>query len=102
MIVNINDNLIRIIILDISGVYSQIYNEGYFSQQEIEEIKQQYLDAKHWRVWVLDDWYIAQIHTYIGVRIPVAEDDHGYLWCYYSPTLLHNDETIDDEETYSL
>lgn len=55
MIVNINDNLIRIIILDISGVYSQIYNEGYFSQQEIEEIKQQYLDAKHWRVWVLDD-----------------------------------------------
>ena len=50
----IKDNLIRVIILDISGVYAQIHNQGYFSEQEVEEIKQQYSDTQHWRVVVLD------------------------------------------------
>lgn len=55
MIVNIDDNLARVIILDISGVYSQIYNEGYFSQREVEEMKRQYSDIKHWRVLILEE-----------------------------------------------
>ena len=50
----IKDNLIRVIILDISGVYAQIHNEGYFDRTVVEEIKQQYSDTQHWRVVVLD------------------------------------------------
>ena len=50
----IKDNLIRVIILDISGVYAQIHNEGYFDKTSIDEIKEQYSDTGHWRVMVLD------------------------------------------------
>ena len=38
----IKDNLIRVIILDVSGIYSQIHNEGYFEEKQLEEIKKQY------------------------------------------------------------
>ena len=51
----IKDNLIRVIILDISGIYAQIHNQGYFDKSSIDEIKQQYSDTKHWRVMVLDE-----------------------------------------------
>ena len=51
----IPDNLIQIIILDISSVYAQIHNQGYFDKESIEEIKNQYSDTQHWRVVVLDD-----------------------------------------------
>ena len=51
----IKGNLIRVIILDISGIYTQIHNQGYFSEQEVEEIKQQYSDTERWRVVVLDE-----------------------------------------------
>ena len=51
----IKDNLIRVIILDVSGIYSQIHNQGYFDKSSIDEIKQQYSDTKHWRVMVLDE-----------------------------------------------
>ena len=54
MNVDISENLVRVIILDISGIYAQIHNQGYFSEQEVEEIKQQYSDTEHWRVVVLD------------------------------------------------
>ena len=50
----INGNLIRVVILDISGIYAKIHNQGYFSEQEVEEIKQQYSDTERWRVIVLD------------------------------------------------
>ena len=50
----IKDNLIRVIILNISGVYAQIHNEGYFEEKQVEEIKEQYSDTGHWRVMVLD------------------------------------------------
>lgn len=55
MNVDINENFIRVIIIDISGVYAQIHNQGYFSEQEVEEIKKQYSDTEHWRVFVLDE-----------------------------------------------
>ena len=54
MNVDISENLIRVIILDISGIYSQIHNEGYFEEKQVEEIKEQYSDTGHWRVMVLD------------------------------------------------
>ena len=54
MVANISRNISRVVILDISGVYAQIHNQGYFSEQEVEEIKKQYSDTEHWRVFVLD------------------------------------------------
>ena len=54
MTTNISDNLVRVIILDISGVYVQIYNQGYFDKSSIDDIKQQYSDTGRWRVIVLD------------------------------------------------
>ena len=51
----IKDNLIRVIILDISGIYAQIHNQGYFDKSSIDEIKQQYSDTGRWRVIVLDE-----------------------------------------------
>ena len=55
MNVDISENLVHVIILDISGIYAQIHYQGYFSEQEVEEIKQQYSDTERWRVVVLDE-----------------------------------------------
>ena len=55
MNVDINENLVRVIILDISGIYAQIHNQGYFEKESIDEIKQQYSDTQRWRVLVLDE-----------------------------------------------
>ena len=55
MIADINENLVHVIIIDISGVYAQIHNQGYFDKSSIDDIKQQYSDTKHWRVVVLDE-----------------------------------------------
>lgn len=55
MIVEINQNLVRIVILDISCVYAQIHNQGYFDISSLEEIKKQYSNKKHWRVLVLEN-----------------------------------------------
>ena len=52
---DINENLVHVIILDISGVYAQIHNQGYFDKSSIDEIKQQYSDTQRWRVLVLDE-----------------------------------------------
>ena len=51
---DINENLVHVIILDISGVYAQIHNQGYLDKESIEEIKNQYSDTQRWRVLVLD------------------------------------------------
>ena len=55
MNININENLVQVIVLDISGVYAQIHNQGYFEPTSIEEIKSQYSDKQRWRVVVLDN-----------------------------------------------
>lgn len=55
MNVDISENLVRVIILDISGIYAQIHNQGYFDKSSIDEIKQQYSDTQRWRVLVLDE-----------------------------------------------
>ena len=55
MNVDIKENLVRVIVLDISGIYAQIHNQGYFDKSSINEIKQQYSDTERWRVIVLDE-----------------------------------------------
>lgn len=54
MLTTIPDNIVQVIILDISGVYAQIHNQGYFDKEQIEEIQKQYSDKQHWRVVVLN------------------------------------------------
>lgn len=54
MTVNIEDNLVRVVILDISGVYAQIHNQGYFERTSISDIEKQYCDTAKWQVVVLD------------------------------------------------
>ena len=55
MITEISENLIRVVILDISRMYAQIHNQGYYDKSSIDEIKQQYSDTQRWRVLVLDE-----------------------------------------------
>ena len=55
MNVDIKENLVRVVILDISGIYAQIHNQGYFDKSSIDEIKQQYSDTQRWRVIVLGE-----------------------------------------------
>ena len=55
MNVDMSENIVHVVILDISGVYAQIHNQGYFDRTVVEEIKQQYSDTQHWRVMVLDE-----------------------------------------------
>ena len=55
MNVDMSENVIRVIILDISGIYTQIHNQGYFDKSSIDDIKQQYSDTERWRVVVLDE-----------------------------------------------
>lgn len=52
---DISENIVRVIVLDISGIYAQIHNQGYFDKTSIDEIKQQYSDTERWRVLVLDE-----------------------------------------------
>ena len=54
-VMSINESVVRVVILDISGLYAQIYDQGYFEEASISDIRQQYSDQKHWRVLVLDD-----------------------------------------------
>ena len=41
MIVEITNNLIHVVILDISGVYVQIHNDGYFDKVSLDENENQ-------------------------------------------------------------
>lgn len=48
------DNLKQVVVLDISGIYVQIHNQGYFDEKQVIDIQQQYSDTKHWCVLILD------------------------------------------------
>lgn len=54
IVIEIPDNLIQVIILDISGIYAQIHNQGYFNYASVVELKKQYSDSQHWRVVIVD------------------------------------------------
>lgn len=53
MTVNVEDTIVRVVVLNISGVYVKIHDQGYFNDNTVEDIKQQYSDTKHWRVLIL-------------------------------------------------
>lgn len=53
MIVEMTDNLIHVVILDISGVYVQIHNDWYFDRVSLDEIEKQYKDKSHWRIVII-------------------------------------------------
>ena len=55
MMADISEDIVRVIVLDISGIYAQIHNQGYFDKSSIDEIKQQYSDTQRWRVIVLGE-----------------------------------------------
>ena len=52
---DISEDIVRVIVLDISGIYAQIHNQGYFDKSSIDDIKKQYSDTERWRVIVLDE-----------------------------------------------
>lgn len=52
MNVNMKENLVHIVILDVSGVYAQIHNQGYFDKVSVQDIKEQYKDSK-WKIIIL-------------------------------------------------
>lgn len=54
-VMSINESVVRVVILDISGLYAQIHDQGYFEKESISGIQQKYSDPKHWRVLVLDE-----------------------------------------------
>lgn len=51
---SISENLTRAVILDVSGIYAQIYDQGYFDSNALDTIKQQYSDPTHWQVVVIE------------------------------------------------
>ena len=55
MMTEISENIVHVVILDVSGVYAQIHNQGYFEKESIDNIKQQYSNTERWRVVVLDE-----------------------------------------------
>lgn len=55
MMTEISENIVHVVILDVSGVYAQIHNQGYFDKLSIDDIKQQYSNTERWRVVVLGE-----------------------------------------------
>jgi hypothetical protein len=53
MILHTKPDVVRAVILDISGVYARIYDQGYFEQDAFENIKQKYSNPNIWRILVL-------------------------------------------------
>lgn len=54
MVKKIKDDLVRIVILDISGIYAQIHNQGYFDRSSTEDIQKQFSNKAHWRVLIIE------------------------------------------------
>ena len=55
MITEIKESLTKVIILDISGVYAQIHDQGFYPDSEVWKIKKMYSDRDRWRVIVLGE-----------------------------------------------
>lgn len=47
------ENLTHVVILDISGVYAQIYDQGYYYATEIAQLAYTYSDKSHWQLVVV-------------------------------------------------
>lgn len=55
MVADLKENLVRVIILDLSGIYVQIHNQGYFDKGSVPEIRKQYSEVGLWHVLVFDE-----------------------------------------------
>ena len=55
MITEVKESLTKVIILDISGVYTQIHDQGFYPDNEVWKIKKMYSDRDRWRVIVLGE-----------------------------------------------
>ena len=55
MITEDKESLTKVIILDISGVYAQIHDQGFYPDSEVWKIKKMYSDRDRWRVIVLGE-----------------------------------------------
>ena len=55
MITEVKESLTKVIILDISGVYTQIHDQGFYSDSEVWKIEKMYSDRDRWRVVELDE-----------------------------------------------
>lgn len=53
MKIDIKENLSLVVILDISGVYAQIYDQGYYSSEDIEKIKLSLGDNSKWKIVII-------------------------------------------------
>lgn len=51
---NSSGNIIHIVILDISGVFAYIYDQGYYNATGIDDLKHTYSDKQHWQLVVID------------------------------------------------
>lgn len=51
---NINESMVQVVVIDISGIYVQIHNQGYFDKNTVTDIQEQYNDTEHWRVLVIE------------------------------------------------
>lgn len=54
MVKEIDNNMVRVIVLDISGVYAQIHDQGYFDSKSVEDIRNKYSDTEHWHILIIE------------------------------------------------
>lgn len=54
MVLQIKKDLVHVIVLDISGIYAQIHNQGYFDKVTVDDIKKQYFDESRWRIIIIE------------------------------------------------
>ena len=55
MITEVKESLTKVIILDTSGVYTQIHDQGFYPDSEVWKIKKMYSDRDRWRVIILGE-----------------------------------------------
>lgn len=55
MVTEIKEGLTKVVVLDITGVYAQIHNQGFYPDSEVWKIKKMYSDRDRWRVIVLGE-----------------------------------------------
>lgn len=53
MKITIKNDVKHVIILDVFGIYAQIYDQGFFDATTVEDIKKRYADTKYWRILIL-------------------------------------------------
>ena len=53
MLTSFSDNLCIVVVMDIYGVYVQIYENGYLSMEEARKMSEYYKNKNHWRFLIL-------------------------------------------------